>query len=94
MFQVYILYSRKLDSYYIGETKEIEVRINQHNTKVYPHSYTKQADDWEPFIKIECLSRTQARKIEAHIKRMKSRKYIQNLKEFPEIIDKLKSKYQ
>ncbi|MEY3084859.1 MAG: hypothetical protein RL037_1039, partial [Bacteroidota bacterium] len=33
------------------------------------------------------------RNIEAHIKQMKSRKYIENLVRFPEISQKLKDKY-
>jgi len=38
---------------------------------------------------IDNLEYLQARKIEAHIKRMKSRKFIENLKKYPEIQERL-----
>jgi putative endonuclease len=59
-----------------------------------PVSYTKRADDWIVFFLQECNSRKQAILIENHIKGMKSRKYIGNLAEFPDIIEKLLEKYQ
>ena len=31
--------------------------------------------------------------VEEHIKSMKSKKYIQNLKKYPEMVEKLKDKY-
>jgi putative endonuclease len=90
---VYILYSKTLDSYYVGETVDFEDRLNQHNIGFYHSGFTKQAKDWGLFHKIDYYSRSHARKIEAHIKRMKSKTYIQNLKKFPEITEKLKNKY-
>ena len=93
MYCVYIIYSKIIDSFYIGETIDIESRIKQHNESFYETGYTKQTKDWISYYKIECNSRTQARKIETHIKKMKSKRYIQNLKKYPEIIKKLKNKY-
>jgi len=43
---------------------------------------------------IDNLEYLQARKIEAHIKRMKSRKFIENLKKYPEIQKRLIKLYQ
>ncbi|HCZ34624.1 MAG TPA: endonuclease [Cytophagales bacterium] len=90
---VYILYSLKVDRYYVGQTEDLIVRLNQHNNKDLPYSYSKIADDWTIFYTMECTSRKQAVNIENHIKRMKSRKYIENLKRYPEIAEKLKVKY-
>jgi len=45
------------------------------------------------FLVISDLTSEQAYKIERHIKKMKSKKFIENLVQFPEIIDKLKKKY-
>jgi len=94
MHFVYILYSLSIDTYYVGETENIEFRLKQHNLGFYVGAYTKQATDWRPYISIECETRSEARKIEAHIKRMKNRNYIENLKQHPEIIDKLKERYK
>ena len=93
MYCVYIIYSKSIDSYYIGETIEIDERIVKHNSGFYEASYTKQSNDWCLFHKIDCKNRKQARLIEAHIKKMKSKVYIQNLKKYPEITQRLKEKY-
>ena len=90
---VYILYSESTDSYYIGETIDIENRLLEHNTHFFTGAFTKRADDWAVFLTIECKNRTQARKIESHIKRMKSKTYILNLKKYPEMTERLIAKY-
>ena len=89
----YILFSQKLNKYYIGETNDPQQRLQYHNEGHFTGSYTSKSDDWEIFLSIECSSRIQARRIEKHIKRMKSRIYIQNLKIYPDIITKLLNKY-
>lgn len=91
----YILYSQKLDKYYIGSTGlQPEERLQFHLNKVYGnHKFTTQVDDWKLFISILCESKKQSIQIEKHIKRMKSRTYIANLIKHTEIIDKLKLKY-
>ena len=93
MNYVYIIYSKSLDKYYIGETFNLQKRIIEHNSGFYKFSFTKQVKDWILYHFIECDSKNQARKIETHIKKMKSKVYIQNLKKYPEISLKLKAKY-
>jgi len=90
MASVYILYSSKLDRFYIGSCKVFQFRFQDHLTKVYPKSFTSNSDDWQLFLLIEDLSYSQAREIERHIKKMKSSVYIQNLAKYPEMIIKLK----
>jgi putative endonuclease len=82
----YILYSAQLDKYYIGETTDLSNRIEMHNIGF--SSFTSKVNDWKLYLAIKCTDRPLALKIEAHIKRMKSRKYIENLKRFPEILNK------
>lgn len=91
---VYILYSKIIAKYYIGETIDLKERLKQHNLGFYNSSYTKQVKDWSIVLTIECNSRVQARKIETHIKKMKSKIYIQNMIKYPEIIEKLLTKYK
>ncbi|MBU3927300.1 MAG: sugar nucleotide-binding protein, partial [Bacteroidetes bacterium] len=55
--------------------------------------FTANAKDWTLFLSIDCHSIEQAQRIEHHIKRMKSKKYIQNLLTYPEISIKLLLKY-
>jgi len=90
---VYILYSPLIDKYYIGQTSDLEQRLKEHKSKYYCKAFTKKCNDWELFISIKCASRSQARKIESHIKKMKSKQYVFNLRKYPEIISKLTLKY-
>ncbi len=94
MITGYIIYSPSVDAFYIGVTQEgIEHRLLKHNQSDYVNHFTSKAHDWQLFLLLPCDSVAQSMKIEKHIKSMKSRKYIQNLKTYPEIFEKLKIKY-
>jgi len=93
MAAVYILYSQSLDKYYIGSCIEVTERLDQHLSKIFPGAFTAKADDWIIFFSLINLSYKQARSIESHIKNMKSKKYIQNLKRYPEILQNLINLY-
>ncbi len=91
---VYILYSKMIDHYYIGYTiNNIEVRIEKHLSNFYRNKYTAQVKDWQLYLQIKCKTNNQARQIENHIKKMKSRKYISDLINYPEITINLLNKY-
>src|SRR5688572_11097688 len=83
----YIIYSAKLNKIYIGETSDVSTRIQMHNSGFSP--FTSRANDWELYYLIPCDDKAIALKIEANIKSMKSRKYIENLTKYPEIVEKL-----
>lgn len=93
MATVYILYSPKLDKYYIGSCENFTIRFQQHRETFFPKSFTSKSNDWEVFYFLEDLDYMQARKIEVHIKKMKSKKYIESIKTHPEITQKLKTRY-
>ncbi len=95
-FYTYILFSKKLNRFYTGSTiLSPDERLNQHLANHYGNTaFTSAAQDWEIEVAIECETIDQARKIEKHIKSMKSKKYIQNLKLYPDLVQKLLSKYQ
>ena len=90
---VYILCSEKLARFYTGSWLDFQFRFEEHLHKVYPGSFTSNSDDWRLYFLLENLSYTQARSIEIHIKKMKSKVYIQNLVKYPEIVAKLKKRY-
>lgn len=90
---VYILYSKEIDKHYIGSTKNLDQRIKFHLEKVFKKSNTVKSNDWELYFSIETENITIALKIERHIKNMKSRKYIENLKKYPTIAQKLIERY-
>ena len=94
-FYVYILYSQKLDRFYTGNTElEPLKRLEQHNNSFNEKSFTTRGIPWELFFIIECISRNQARNIELHIKKMKSKRYIKNLTNYPELPEKLKLRFK
>jgi putative endonuclease len=93
MATVYILYSSKLDRFYIGSCQDFQFRFAEHVNKVYSGSFTSNADDWRLFLLIDSLSYYQARAMERHIKKMKSSLYIQNLAKYPDMITKLKYRF-
>lgn len=76
-FIVYIIYSQKLDRYYIGYTTDMTKRINEHNSGV--STFTAKATDWILKWSKGFDSRELAMKEEKIIKAKKSRKYIERL---------------
>ena len=93
MFYVYILKSETINRFYIGYTTNLDLRIDFHLEATDQSKFSYNANDWTLFLKIECQSKKQALAIEKHIKKMKSKIYIENLLLYPEIIDKLLLKY-
>jgi len=55
MASVYILFSKSIDTYYIGSCEDLEKRLIQHWDKTFGFSFTAKAEDWEIFLKIEDL---------------------------------------
>jgi putative endonuclease len=91
---VYIIRSQRTSRYYIGfTTKMVEDRVLEHNDAKFEDAFTKRDRPWVLHFQIICKSEKQARGIEAHIKKMKSRKYIDNLLIYPEIVEKLLVKF-
>ena len=95
MICCYILFSKTMNCNYIGICHDDLVeRIRKHNTHEYgEHRFTAKATDWTLILTIECVTISQARKIELHIKKMKSATYITNLCRYPEMVEKLKVRY-
>jgi putative endonuclease len=89
MAYVYILYSTQVDKFYIGSCKDLDERLLFHLNKKFKEAYTRMSNDWEIYFHISVHYYTHARSIELHIKQMKSRKYIENLKTFPEMVERL-----
>jgi putative endonuclease len=74
---VYILFSLKLNKYYVGSTADLQRRLVEHNRG--KEKFTKTGVPWllvysEAFGQI-----TAARKRELEIKKKKSRKYIESI---------------
>lgn len=74
---VYILYSTELDTYYVGETANLEDRLFRHNNS--GSRSTKKAKDWKLVYQEEFATRAEAVRREREIKAKKSRTYLERL---------------
>jgi putative endonuclease len=73
---LYIIYSVSRDRHYIGETSNVETRVQQHNTGYFKSSSTAGATDWTPVLIIHCGDRSKARQVEAFLKRQRNREFL------------------
>ncbi len=76
-FFLYILQNQKNGKYYIGITKDIETRLNQHNRGA--GKSTRSNRPWCLVHTEEYKTRSEVVKREGQIKNHKSRLYIENL---------------
>ena len=74
---MYILYSTKLDKYYVGACTESGRRLYEHN--IGHSKFTSLGAPWKLLYKEEFETLQEAKSRELKIKKMKSRKYIESL---------------
>ena len=77
LFFTYILYSESFDSFYVGYSSNIEKRLFRHNSGGVPSTGRKKPWVLKYYEKFD--NKSDAIKRESQIKRMKSKKYIQDL---------------
>ncbi|WMJ75579.1 GIY-YIG nuclease family protein [Cytophagaceae bacterium ABcell3] len=93
MYFVYIILSQKSQRFYIGQTSDLKKRLQQHNCPESTY-LTRSGQPWVLYFSIECQTIKQAMRVERHIKEMKSRRYIENLTKYPDMVAKLLEKYR
>ena len=76
-FYTYILYSKKLNKFYIGSTDDVNKRLAEHNRG--KTTFTRTWFPWELVYKETFETRSDAFKHERYIKAQKSSKYIRGL---------------
>jgi putative endonuclease len=74
---MYILFSEKVNKYYIGACIDLERRLHEHN--IGHSKFTSTGIPWQLKYKEEFATVQEAKRRELAIKKMKSRKYIENL---------------
>ena len=74
MFAVYILYSNKRNSYYVGSTGNFIDRLERHNQG--RSIYTKTGTPWFLVYKIDFKSRSEALELEKRIKKRGIKRYL------------------
>ncbi len=78
MFYVYIIYSQKLDKFYIGYTSNIQMRMHEYHNQGRS-KFTSKGIPWEFKYSEPFETEIEAMRREKQIKNMKSRKYIISL---------------
>jgi putative endonuclease len=74
MFIMYILYSKSIDRYYIGYTKDIDRRLSEHNRM--KHKYTDAGIPWSLVYSETYNTKKDAMSREKFIKSQKSKQFI------------------
>ena len=77
IYTVYILYSAKIDKFYVGYTNDIQRRMAEHNRK--KGKYTDNGIPWKIVYTEAFENKKEAMNREAFIKSRKSRKFILEL---------------
>ena len=77
MYYLYVLFSKKIDKYYIGHTGNLKDRLKKHNTN--HKGFTGKAMDWKIVYTEEYPTKEEAYFRERQVKRWKSRKAIERL---------------
>ncbi|PIP87469.1 endonuclease [Candidatus Campbellbacteria bacterium CG22_combo_CG10-13_8_21_14_all_36_13] len=77
MFIVYAIYNQKHNKIYIGQTKDIEDRLDLHKSKVFHKSYTSRFDgQWKLIYKEQVPDRQTALRREKELKSFRGREFI------------------
>jgi putative endonuclease len=74
---VYIIYSEKINKYYVGVTDDLDWRLERHNMGW--GKYTKRGIPWRLVYYETYETKSDALKREKEIKQKKSKTYIENL---------------
>lgn len=77
MYVVYILKSAKTGRFYIGHSKNLSIRLQQHNSGT--NKSTATGIPWSVVFTKSFETKSMAQHIELKIKRMKSRAFIEKL---------------
>ena len=77
MFYVYILKSEKDNSFYIGQTNDLDKRLNFHNQGL--SRYTSRKMPWNIVYSEKYKTRTEALKREQFLKKQRNRAFYESL---------------
>ena len=75
-YVVYVLFSESLAKYYVGQTKDIENRLDRHNSG--RENYTSKGTPWNLICTFNCKDRQEAVRLESRIKKRGIQRYLQD----------------
>lgn len=76
MYDVYTIYNLKNDKIYIGQTEDLQLRLDLHNKKTFK-GYTSRFDgEWQLIYREEVATRQEALKREKQLKSFRGREFV------------------
>lgn len=78
MYYLYILYSTKINKYYVGYSSNPVRRLGEHNS-LENKNWTQRGQPWELKVSISHDTEGDAKKAEKKVKNLKSRKVIEQV---------------
>ncbi|MSR85418.1 GIY-YIG nuclease family protein [Candidatus Uhrbacteria bacterium] len=76
MFFVYAIYNRKAGKFYIGQTENIQERLDQHNNHVFVGYTSRFPGEWELIYQESVTTRSEALKREKQLKSYRGREFV------------------
>ena len=70
----YILFSETRSRYYVGQTSNVNKRLERHNKEIIPS--TKGGAPWKLILQIEVSNRSEAMLLEKNIKKRGAKRFI------------------
>jgi putative endonuclease len=77
MYYTYILYSTTKSRFYVGQTNDVDDRINRHNKG--QSLSTKSGIPWKMIYSISLNSRSEAVLLETKIKKRGAKRYLEDI---------------
>ena len=79
MFYVYVIYNNSANKYYVGQTENIILRLQQHNNHTFKSYTSKFPGEWELIHQESVATRSEALKRERGLKSGSGREYIKTI---------------
>ncbi len=77
MYFVYVIHNKESGKFYIGQTKDLDKRIEYHNNKEFRKSYTSQfAGSWKVIYKEAYPDRISVLRREKQLKSFQGRQFV------------------
>lgn len=78
MYTVYAIYNKTAEKFYIGQTIDLEARLEQHNTKAFRGYTSRFNGKWTLIYSEEHSTRQEALKRERQLKSFRGRQFIKD----------------
>jgi len=79
MYNIYVIYNAVADKYYVGQTLNVDVRLEQHNNHTFKSYTSRFPGEWKLIYEESVATRSEALKREKGLKTGRGREYIKTI---------------